>query len=51
MKLDANIEEYLERYETLMGNKDDTVARAEHAAVQEIKSTAEKNTKGNRLYG
>ena len=40
-KLDANIEEYLEIYETLIENKDDTLVRAKQAAVQEIKSTAD----------
>ena len=43
-KLDNTIDEYLERYETLKETKDEALPRAEHASVQEIKSTNSNTT-------
>ena len=37
-QLDDNIEKYLERYEDIVDNKDDALARAEYAGVQSITS-------------
>ena len=38
-RLDANIEKYLERYEEIIENKEEVLARAEYAGVQTITSS------------
>ena len=38
-KLDANVEKYLERYEEIIENKDNALARAEYAGIQTITSS------------
>ena len=38
-RLDANIEKYLERYEEIVENKEEVLARAEYAGVQTITSS------------
>ena len=49
-KLDNNIDEYLERYETLKETKDETLTRPEHAFVQEIKSTTSNITEQTPIF-
>ena len=39
-KLDADIEKYLERYEGIIDDNDDTLTRAEERSIQRITSAA-----------